>query len=65
MAIMGASIARGLAMIVSLGFDYCLGGRTVSIDLETLWKTLVAGGVIAGVLVPVQIVFYSRILLPA
>ena len=24
MAIIGVSIARGLAMIVSLGFDYCL-----------------------------------------
>ena len=30
--------------------------NAVSIDLETLWKTLVAGGVMAGVLVLVQIV---------
>lgn len=67
MGITGASIARGLVMVVSLGFTITALRRknAVSIDLTTLWKTLVAGGVMAGVLVLVQMVFYSSFLLPA
>ncbi len=65
--ITGASIARGLVMVVSLALTIIALRRkkAVSIDLETFWKTLVAGGVMAGVLVLVQMVYYSRILLPA
>ena len=37
----------------------------MSLDLTTLWKTLVAGGVMAGVLVLVQRIFYGAILLLA
>ena len=67
MGITGAAIARGLVMVVGLGLTIILLKRknAVSIDLATLWKTFVAGGVMAGVLVLVQMVFYSRILLPA
>ncbi|MGP8128055.1 MAG: oligosaccharide flippase family protein [Candidatus Bathyarchaeia archaeon] len=65
--ITGASIARGLVMVASLALTIVVLRRknAVSVDLETLWKTLVAGGVMAGVLVLVQMVVYSRILLPA
>jgi O-antigen/teichoic acid export membrane protein len=65
--ITGASIARGLVMVASLALTIIVLKRknAVSVDLETLWKTLVAGGVMAGVLVLVQMVVYSGILLPA
>jgi O-antigen/teichoic acid export membrane protein len=65
--ITGASIARGLVMVASLGLTIIALRRknAVSIDLETLWKTLVAGGVMAGILVLVQMVVYSSFLLPA
>jgi O-antigen/teichoic acid export membrane protein len=65
--ITGASIARGLVMVASLALTIIALRRkkAVSIDVTTLWKTLVAGGLMAGVLVLVQMVFYSRILLPA
>jgi O-antigen/teichoic acid export membrane protein len=67
MGITGASVARGLVMVASLGLIIIVLRRknAVSIDLTTLWKTLVAGGVMAGVLVLVQMVFYSSFLLPA
>jgi len=67
MGITGASVARGLVMVASLGLTIIALRRknAVNIDLTTLWKTLVAGGVMAGVLVLVQMVFYSRLLLPA
>jgi len=67
MGITGASLARGLVMVVSLGLTIIVLRRkkAVSIDLTTLWKTLVAGGVMAGAIVLVQMVYYSWILLPA
>jgi O-antigen/teichoic acid export membrane protein len=67
MGITGASIARGLAMVVSLGLGILVLKRknAVRIDLETLWKTLVAGGLMAVVLVLVQMFFYGPLLLPA
>jgi len=54
-------------MVVTLSLTILVLKRknAVSIDLEMLWKTLVAGGVMAGVLVLVQMAFYSWILLPA
>jgi O-antigen/teichoic acid export membrane protein len=65
--ITGASIARGLVMVASLALTIIALKKknAVSIDLTTLWKTLVAGGVMAAVLVLVQLVFYSSFLLPA
>jgi hypothetical protein len=54
-------------MVASLGLTFLVLKRknAVSIDLTTLWKTLVAGGVMAAVLVLVQMVFHSSFLLPA
>ena len=53
-------------MVASLGLTIIALRRkkAVSIDLTTLWKTLVAGGVMAGVLVLVQMFFYRSFLLP-
>jgi O-antigen/teichoic acid export membrane protein len=67
MGITGASLARGLVMVASLALTIIALRRknAVSIDLTTLWKTLVAGGLMAGILVLVQMVFYSSFLLPA
>ncbi len=65
--ITGASIARGVAMVVSLGLTLAVLRRknAIQIDIKTMWKSLVAGGVMAGVLVIAQMILYSRILLPA
>lgn len=67
MGITGASIARGVAMVVSLGLTLVVLKRknAIQIDYQTMWKSLVAGGVMAGALVIVQMIFYSWILLPA
>jgi O-antigen/teichoic acid export membrane protein len=66
-AITGASIARGVAMVVSTCLTIVVLNRkkAMHIDVEMVWKTLVAGGVMAAILVVVQMFFYSRILLPA
>jgi len=65
--ITGASVARGVAMVVSLGLTLVVLRRknAVQIDFKTMWKSLVAGGVMAGVLVIAQMIFYGGILLPA
>jgi O-antigen/teichoic acid export membrane protein len=67
MGITGASIARGVAMVVSLGLTLVVLKRknAIQIDYQTMWKSLVAGGVMACVLVIVQMIFYSWVLLPA
>jgi O-antigen/teichoic acid export membrane protein len=65
--IMGAAIARGVAMVVSLGLTIVILHRSKAmlLDLEAIWKSVVAGAVMAGVLVLVQMVVYRTILLPA
>jgi O-antigen/teichoic acid export membrane protein len=66
LGIIGASIARGVAMVASIGLTVVVlrRRRAMGIDIEMGWKSLVAGGVMAGVLVAVQMVVYSRLLLP-
>ncbi len=54
-----------MVISVLLGIIVLKRKNAISIDLTTFWKTLAAGGMMAGVLVLVQMVFYSRILLPA
>ena len=65
--ITGASVARCVAMVVSLGLTLAVLRRknAVQIDYKTMWKSLVAGGAMAGVLVIVQMVVYGKLLLPA
>lgn len=65
--ITGASIARGVAMLASLSLNIVVLKRkdALRIDAKTMWKSLVAGGVMAGVLVIAQMIIYSKILMPA
>ncbi|MGD0424220.1 MAG: oligosaccharide flippase family protein [Candidatus Bathyarchaeia archaeon] len=64
--IIGAAIARGVAMVVSLGLTIVIlrRNKAILLDIETIWKTVVAGAVMAAVLVFAQMVVYNRILLP-
>jgi O-antigen/teichoic acid export membrane protein len=64
--IIGASIARGVAMVASLGVTVVVlrRKRAMGIDVDMAWKSLVASGVMAGVLLAVQMVVYSILLLP-
>jgi hypothetical protein len=65
--IAGAAIARGVAMVVSLGLTIVVLQRSkaLRLDLEAIWKSVVAGAVMAAVLMLVQMVVYRTILLPA
>ena len=65
--IMGAAIARGVAMVVSLGLTIVILRRdnAMLLDIEAIWKSVVAGAVMAAVLAFAQMLIYSRILLPA
>ena len=64
--IIGASIARDVALAVSVGLTLIVLGRkrAMSIDVEGVWKSLVAGAIMAAVLVVVQMFVYSRVFLP-
>lgn len=64
--IVGASIARGLAMVGSTGLVLLVLDRrkAMGLDVETIWKSLVAGIVMSIVLFGAQIIMYSRLLLP-
>jgi O-antigen/teichoic acid export membrane protein len=66
LGIVGASVARGVATVASLGLAIFVLKRmhAMSVDVEMAWKSLVAGAVMAGVLILVQMFIYSRILLP-
>jgi len=64
--IIGASIARGVALVVSVGLTLFVlrKGGAMSIDIEAVWKSLVAGAVMAIVLVAMQLIIYSRLFFP-
>lgn len=66
LGITGASLARGLAGAASLCLTIVVLRRkeAMHIDVRTMCKSLVAGGVMAGVLFAAQMVVYSRLLLP-
>lgn len=65
--IIGAAISRVVAMLASLGLTIVIVRRenAMRLDFETIWKSVVAGVVMAAVLVFAQMLIYSRILLPA
>ena len=67
MGIVGASVARDVAMVVSLCLTiYVLKrAQALSIDFDMAWKSTLAGAVMGAVLVAAQTVVYSKILLPA
>lgn len=66
MGIVGAPIARGVAGVVSLGLTIFVLKRmqAMSVDVEMAWKTIVAGAAMAIALIAIQMIVYSRILLP-
>ena len=66
MGIVGAPIARGVAGVVSLGLAIFVLKRmqAMSVDVEMAWKTIVAGATMAAALIAIQMIVYSRILLP-
>jgi len=67
LGIVGASVARDIATVVSLCLTiYALKRmRVLSLDLEMAWKSLAAGALMGGALIAIQAVAYSKILLPA
>jgi O-antigen/teichoic acid export membrane protein len=66
LGIVGASVGRGVATVASLGLTICVlkRMRALGVDFEMAWKSFVAGGGMAGVLIGVQMLIYSPILLP-
>jgi O-antigen/teichoic acid export membrane protein len=66
MGIVGASVARDIATVASLGLTILVLKRihAMRIDVEMVWKSLIAGVVMAAVLILVQMAVYKTILLP-
>jgi O-antigen/teichoic acid export membrane protein len=66
MGIVGASVARDIAMFASLALTIFVleRMRAMSVDVEMVWKSLVAGVAMAGVIIVVQMIVYSKLLLP-
>lgn len=64
--IVGAAVARAVSMILVAGFVMLILSRKVKlhVDIGAIWKSLVAGAIMASVIVLVQIPFYSKFLLP-
>ena len=62
----GAAVARALAMILSTALGLLILGRVVrlELDLEAIWKSLVAGSVMAVVVLAAEIPMQSGCLLP-
>lgn len=66
LGIVGASVARGVATVAYLGLTIFVLKRmnAMGVDVEIAWKSLVAGAAMAGVLIIIQTLMYSRLLLP-
>jgi len=66
LGIIGASIARGIAMVAGMVVTVIFLKRkqALGVDVEMTWKSLVAGGVMAAVLVVVEMVRSSVVLFP-
>lgn len=66
LGILGASIARSLSMLLSLVLTwYFLRGKIVlRLDYGSIAKSILASGVMALVMEAVQVLYYSRFLLP-
>jgi O-antigen/teichoic acid export membrane protein len=64
--IVGASTARGFSLVMDMVFTLIVLNRkkAVSLDVEAIWKSSVAGIVMAGVLGLSQMIVYSKLLLP-
>ena len=66
LGIVGASVARSLALIISTALTMIVLARkkAMRLDANMVWKSLLACGVMSGVLFGIQAVIYSRLLLP-
>jgi O-antigen/teichoic acid export membrane protein len=66
LGIVGASVARDVATFASLGLTmFALKRmRAMRVDLEMAWKSLVASAVMAVAVIVIQMIVYSRLLLP-
>lgn len=66
LGITGASVARGLALIISTVLTLIVLARkkAMRLDRVTIWKSLLASGLMSGLLFGLQAVIYSRLLLP-
>jgi len=66
LGMVGAAIARALAMVIVTTFTLLALGRRLKLqlDVEAISKSLVAGIVMAAVVLMVEILFYNKFLLP-
>jgi O-antigen/teichoic acid export membrane protein len=66
LGILGASIARALSMLLSLGLTWYFVRRNIAVKLDSqaILKSLVASGGMALVMEALQLFYYSRFLLP-
>jgi len=66
LGILGASVARALSMLLSLVLTWYFLRRKiiVKLDSKAILKSIVAGGGMALVMEALQLVYYSRFLLP-
>jgi len=67
LGIVGVAIARALSILLSGIFLVIILRRkmTLDLDLHTVAKTFIAGTVMAGVLLGVQLIYYNKFMLPA
>jgi len=66
MGIVGASVARDIATFAILALTIFVLERVgaMGIDVEMAWKSLAAGAAMAAAIIAIQMLIYSRILLP-
>jgi len=64
--IIGASIARGIALTVStvLTIIILIRKDAVELDIEAIWKSLTAAALMTGCVYTMQMISYSRLFLP-
>jgi O-antigen/teichoic acid export membrane protein len=67
LGILGASIARGLSMLLSLVLTWYFVRRKIAVKLDSraILNSVVASGVMALIMEALQLLYYSRFLLPA
>jgi O-antigen/teichoic acid export membrane protein len=64
--IIGASIARSLVLVTTTALTLIVLHRqnAMKLDVQAIWKSLLAGGVMTGTLLFIQLIVYNSILLP-
>jgi O-antigen/teichoic acid export membrane protein len=64
--ITGASIARSLVLVTTTALTFIVLHRqnAMKLDVQAIWKSLLAGAVMAGTLLLAQLIVYSRSMFP-